>query len=72
MEEGRLFHGVPPGMALPPEQAQIPLIVKASDPVEILKRAEYQQPEVFDTVLDLFAIESDRFDKADSFIKRAK
>ena len=59
-------------MALPPEQAQIPLIVKASVPVEILKRSQYQQREVFDTVLDLFAIQSDSFDKAGSFIKRAQ
>jgi lipid A ethanolaminephosphotransferase len=72
MEDGRLFHGMPPGMALPAEQAQVPLIVKASVPIEILPRAEYQQPEVFDTVLDLFAIQSDRFDKAGSFIKRPK
>jgi glucan phosphoethanolaminetransferase (alkaline phosphatase superfamily) len=70
LEYGMMFHGVPPGMALPAEQAQIPLIVKASVPVTIASRPEYQQPEVFDSVLDLLSIESDRFDRAGSFIRR--
>jgi lipid A ethanolaminephosphotransferase len=70
MEDGFLFHGMPPGMALPAEQAQIPLIVKASVPISIIKRAEYRQPDVFDTVADLFSIESPMFDKAGSFIKK--
>lgn len=70
MEGGLMFHGMPPGMALPDEQAQIPLIVKSSVPVSILKRAEYEQPAVFDTVLDLFSIQSSTFDRAESFIKR--
>ena len=70
MEEGRLFHGMPPGMALPAEQAQIPLIVKASVPISIIERAEYRQPDVYDTVLDLFSIQSEGFDKAGSFIKK--
>lgn len=69
MEEGRLFHGMPPGIPLPPEQAQVPLIVKSSVPVSIVKRAEYSQPDVFDTVLDLFSIETPTFDKDGSFIK---
>lgn len=71
MEEGRLFHGVPPGMALPPEQAEIPIIVKGSIPVSIAARSQYQQTEVFDSILDLFAIESPGFDKAGSFIRKS-
>ena len=70
LEDGMLFHGVPPGMALPAEQAQIPLIVKSSVPISILSRGEYGQPDVFDTVLDLFSIQSS-FDRAGSFVKRA-
>lgn len=70
MEDGVMFHGMPPGMALPAEQAQVPLIVKSSLPISIVKRAEYQQPDVFDTVLDLFSIQSPTFDRAGSFIKR--
>lgn len=71
LEGGMMFHGMPPGMVLPDEQAQIPLIVKASVPVSILERAEYEQPAVFDTVLDLFSIHSAKFGRADSFIKKA-
>lgn len=70
MEDGLLFHGMPPGMTLPKEQAQIPLIVKSSVPISIVKRAEYQQPDVFDTILDLFSIQSTMFDRTASFIKR--
>lgn len=69
LEEGRMFHGMPPGIALPAEQAQIPLIVKASIPMSIVKRADYPQQDVFDTVLDLFSIETSLFDKSNSFIK---
>lgn len=69
LEGGFMFHGMPPGMALPAEQAQVPLIVKASIPISILERPEYQQPDVFDSVLDLFSIQS-TFDKAGSFIKK--
>jgi hypothetical protein len=65
-----MFHGMPPGMALPPEQAQVPLIVKASVPISIDERAEYHQPDVFDTVLELLSIESPQFDKAGSFIRK--
>ena len=68
-DEGRMFHGMPPGIPLPPEQAQIPLIVKSSVPISIVERAEYHQPDVFDTVLDLFSIETPLFDKSGSFIK---
>jgi lipid A ethanolaminephosphotransferase len=70
MEDGLIFHGVPPGVALPAEQADIPLIVKASVPISVVQRAVYQQPDVFDTVLSLFTIESPSFDKAGSFITR--
>lgn len=69
MEDGVMFHGMPPGMALPAGQARIPLIVKASVPISIAKRDEYGQPDVFDSVLGLFAIQSDKFDKAGSFIE---
>jgi lipid A ethanolaminephosphotransferase len=70
MEDGVMFHGMPPGMTLPVEQAEIPLIVKSSVPISILKRAEYQQADVFDTVLDLFSIQTTIFHKAGSFIKK--
>jgi lipid A ethanolaminephosphotransferase len=70
MEGGRMFHGMPPGISLPPEQAQIPLIVKSSVPISIVKRAEYQQQDVFDTVLDLLSIETTMFDTSGSFITR--
>lgn len=71
MEEGRLFHGVPPGMPLPPEQAAIPLIVRSSVPVTVAGGAEYQQAQVFDSILELFSIESPGFDKTGSFIENA-
>jgi lipid A ethanolaminephosphotransferase len=70
MEEGRMFHGMPPGMSLPAEQAEIPLIVKASVPISIVERSAYSQSDVFDTVLDLFSIRSPRFDLKGSFVKR--
>ncbi len=70
LEEGRMFHGMPPGMSLPDEQAEIPLIVKASVPIWIVERDEYQQRDVFDTVLDLFSIQTALFDQKRSFIKR--
>jgi glucan phosphoethanolaminetransferase (alkaline phosphatase superfamily) len=70
MEDGRLFHGVPPGISLPPEQAEIPLIVKASVPIQIVEREEYRQLDVFDTVLDLLSIESPMADPSRAFVKR--
>jgi lipid A ethanolaminephosphotransferase len=70
LENGVMFHGMPPGIALPAEQAQIPLIVKASVPIRIAKRDAYQQTDVFDTVLDLFSIQSPIFDPARSFIHK--
>ena len=70
LENGMMFHGVPPGVKLPAEQAQTPLIVKSSVPISIDQRPEYQQPDVFDSVLDLFSIEADKFDRKGSFIRR--
>ena len=70
LEDGRLFHGVPPGMALPREQAEIPLIVKSSIPMSISPREQYLQPEVFDSILDLFTIEAAGFDRAGAFLER--
>ena len=71
MEDGMMFHGVPPGVSLPPEQAEIPLIVKSSVPVSIVPRAQYQQWDVFDSVLDLLSIRAVGFDRAGSFIKKS-
>jgi len=70
LEGGRMFHGMPPFVALPQEQAEIPLIVKSSVPISIVPRAEYRQPDVFDTILDLFSIDTPMFDKSGSFIKK--
>jgi lipid A ethanolaminephosphotransferase len=70
LEDDRIFHGMPPGIPLPPEQAQVPLIVKSSVPISIAKRDEYLQQDVYDTVLDLFSIETELFDKKGSFIKK--
>lgn len=70
MEEGRMFHGMPPGMPLPPEQAEVPLIVKASVPIRIVERDKHRQQDVFDTVLDLLSIEWSATDRSRSFVKR--
>lgn len=70
LEEGRMFHGMPPGVALPPEQAEVPLIVKSSIPIRIDQRPEYRQQEVFDTVLDLFGIETTSIETGPGFIER--
>ncbi|MCP3687805.1 MAG: phosphoethanolamine transferase [Gammaproteobacteria bacterium] len=70
LEEGRIFHGMPPGIPLPPEQAQVPLIVKSSIPISISRRDEYEQADVFDSVLDLLSIETDSLDKTRGFIKK--
>jgi len=72
LENGVMFHGMPPGMELPAEQAEIPLIVKSSQPVSIVDRPVYQQPDVFDSVLALFSIDSPGFDKSGSFIRRSQ
>lgn len=71
MDDGRMFHGMPPGIALPPEQAGIPLIVKASVPISVVPRAGYTQPDVFDTVLDLLSIRTPLSDEAGSFVSDA-
>ncbi len=70
LENGRIFHGMPPGIPLPPEQRQIPLIIKSSIDVDIVKRDEYTQQDVFSTVLDLLSIETDIDNKEASFIKK--
>ena len=70
MEGGRMFHGMPPGIALPPEQAQVPLIVKSSVPIAVRERGEYSQPDVYDTVLELLSVETPLFDNRGSFIRR--
>ena len=70
LEEGRVFHGMPPGVALPYEQAHIPLIVKSSIPIKVLKRDEYKQQDLYDTILDLFSIEIDILKKEKVFIKK--
>ena len=70
LENGVMFHGMPPGMALPAEQAEIPLIVKASVPVSIDRRVQYQQSDVFDSVQALLSIDSRGFDKSGEFIRR--
>lgn len=70
LEEGRMFHGMPPGVSLPREQAEIPLIVKSSVPISIAPRATYRQQDVFDTVLDLFSIETTMFERNGGFVTR--
>ncbi len=70
MENDRVFHGMPPGIPLPPEQKYVPLIVKSSIPLSIIERQEYRQPDVFDTILDLLSIESNITDKDGSFLKK--
>lgn len=69
LEDGLIFHGMPPGIPLPPEQAEIPLLVKSSIPIEVLERKEYAQPDVYDTVLSLFSIESDHFKENQGFLE---
>ena len=69
LEEGRIFHGMPPGIPLPPEQAEIPLIVKSSVPIAISEREEYFQQDVYATILTLFSIETNVLEKQRSFIK---
>ncbi len=69
LEDGRIFHGMPPGIALPKEQAEIPLLVKSSVPIRIIQREQYKQPDVYDTVLDLLAIETDTLNQQGVFIK---
>ncbi len=70
MEGGHLFHGVPPGMSLPPEQARIPLLVKSSVPLSVEPRTEYSQPDVFDSILDVLSIHVDGMRTAGGFLRR--
>ena len=70
MDEGRMFHGMPPGMSLPPEQARVPLIVRSSVPISIVERDEYPQQDVYDTVLDLFSGHRPLPDENGSFIRK--
>jgi lipid A ethanolaminephosphotransferase len=70
MEGGRMFHGMPPGVRLPPEQAEIPLMVKSSVPISVVRRPEYRQQDVFDTVVNLLSIQTPLFDTSGSFIRR--
>ena len=70
LEDGHVFHGMPPGVPLPPEQAHVPLIVKSSIPISIVERQEYGQQDVYDTVLGLFSIETDIGRKDRSFINK--
>lgn len=70
LEDGRMFHGMPPGMPLPAEQSEIPLIVRSSVPISIVERAQYSQQDVFDTILDLFSIQTTMFDALGGFIKK--
>ena len=72
LEDGYIFHGMPPGVELPPEQSEIPLIIHSSIPIEIVKKDRYKQPYIFDTVLDLFSIENDILNKDNVFIKKIK
>jgi len=69
LEDGRIFHGMPPGISLPPEQAQIPLIIKSSVPISLAKRDEYTQQDVYDSVLELLSIKVDVFDNKGTFIE---
>jgi lipid A ethanolaminephosphotransferase len=70
LEDGRIFHGMPPGVDLPYEQAHIPLIIKSSIPIKIRKQKEYKQEDIYDTILDLFDIETDSLTKSKVFITK--
>lgn len=69
LEGGRIFHGMPPGIDLPPEQAQIPLLIKSSVSIEISKKSEYKQQELYDTILSLLSIDTKILRKDKVFIK---
>ncbi len=70
LEDGRIFHGMPPGISLPEEQARIPLLVKSSIPLQIEKRQEYQQQDIFDTILNLFSAKTSISEEKRGFIKK--
>jgi len=69
-ENGRIFHGMPPGIPLPPEQAQVPLLVKSSMPIRIDEREEYSQRDLFDTILGLLAVHSPAAEPQRGFIRQ--
>ncbi len=72
LEDDRNFHGMPPGISLPDEQAKIPLLVKASMPIDIVKKDSYIQQDVYDTVLSLLSIDTEILKKEKVFIKIKK
>jgi lipid A ethanolaminephosphotransferase len=72
LEDGKIFHGTPLGVKLPPEQARVPLLVKSSIPISVAKREEYLQTDLFDTIAALFSIESKITDKKLSFITKGR
>ena len=72
LENDRVFHGMPPGITLPEEQAHIPLLIKASIPINIIKKDEYKQQDVYDTILDLLSIEVGLLKKDKVFIEKIK
>jgi lipid A ethanolaminephosphotransferase len=71
LEEGRIFHGMPPGMKLPPEQARIPLLIKSSVPLNIQQRSEYPQTDMFDSILELLSVKSEIHDASRPFLSHA-
>lgn len=54
------------------EQAEIPLMVKSSVPISVVRRAEYRQQDVFDTVVDLLSIQTPLFNTNGSFIEKGE
>lgn len=69
LENDRIFHGMPPGISLPSEQSDVPLLVKSSMPIKIKKREEYSQNDIFDTILNLLTISSKISEKERGFIE---
>jgi len=72
LENDRVFHGMPPGVSLPYEQAHIPLLVKASVPIKIRKQDEYKQPDIYDTILDLLSVDTVILERDKVFIERVE
>ena len=70
LENDRIFHGMPPGIKLPEEQAAVPLLVKSSIPIDVIKKDEYKQQDIYDTILDLFSIEIDILKKDRVFVNK--
>jgi hypothetical protein len=61
---------MPPGMSLPKEQAEVPIIVKSSIPIKIIKKDEYKQKYIYDTVLELLDIDTPLLENDNIFIKK--